>query len=814
MDTILQDVRYAFRLLLKNLGFTFVAVLTLALGIGATTAMFTVVNGVILKPFPFSEPDRLVTIKERIPKVGPTLIPVPAPDVLTFQNATRSFTGVAGYQENTMDLTGHGEPRKIQAARITANTLSVLGVSPILGRSFSNEEDRPGSGHAVILSYEMWRNLFAGDPNAVGKTILLDREPHTVVGIMPSSFVYPLETQKEAVQMWVPMAFTDEERKSIGDNFDFDTVARLKPGVSLAQAQDDVERVAQSIRELYPPELKSQFEMHGEVRDLRESALGDYRRPMIIMMLSVVFVLLIAIANVANLLLAKGSARQRELSIRIALGAGARRVVRQLVSESIVIGIIGGAVGLLLAKLGTDTLVSTIPANIPRLHGLQSDWRVFAFALIVSVMSGVVFGTAPAIIALRANVNDGLKQSGRGGTSGREHRFVRSSFVIAQLSLAIMLLIGAGLLIRSFKHVLDIDPGFQPASVITASLSLPHTNYPDPGQRHALHLELMRRLQAMPSIVSAGAATDLPLESNWTKIFSIEGKIPPPGAGLNIDNHTIVLGDYFQALGIPLIRGRLFTEQDNRNSTPVVVINKTLAERYFRGQNPIGHRLKWGTPESDNTWMTIIGVVGDVKQSQLEKEVRPHTYESYLQYPSLTDIRLVVRSHGDIQTALSAVQTAVRSLDSQLPLTEARNMEQVIGESTAPRRFYLILVTVFAAIAIILASVGLYGVVAFAVEQRTREIGIRMTLGATQSNVLTMLLRWAMVLVAMGVTAGGLGAFALTRMMSSFLFGTSPTDPFTFVAVSLLLTGVALLASYIPARRATRVDPMLALRYE
>ncbi len=814
MDTVLQDLRYALRLLLKNPGFTAVAVITLALGIGVTTAMFTVVNGVLLSPFPFSEPNRLLVIKESIPKIGPNLMSAPAPDVLTFQRESKSFTDLAGFQENTMDLTGQGEPRRMQAARITWNTLPVLGVSPLVGRNFTADEDRTGAAHVVILSNQLWHTLFAGSRDAIGKTILLDRDPYTVVGVMGESFLFPVETQKETVQLWVPMAFTDDEKKSVGDNFDFNIVARLKPGVSVQQATADVSQVAQIIKDGYPAEVKGQFDMQATAIPLREAALGDFSKPMLIMMLAVLFVLLIAIANVANLLLAKGSSRQHEIAIRVALGAGARRVFSQLISESVLLGLIGGAFGILLANFGSDALIAMVPANIPRLHSAHMDWRVLLFALAVSIAAGIVFGLAPAVFALRLNVNDGLKEGGRGGMQGRQHRYLRTGFVVAQFSLALMLLVGAGLLIRSFKHVLDIDPGFQPEHVISAAASLPSNSYKEPAQKRTFHQELMRRLEQTPGVQSAGAATDLPLESSWTKIFSIEGQVPPPGAALNMDAHAIVLGNFFQTMGIPLIRGRFFNDSDNLTSPKSVIINKTLADRYFRGENPIGHRLKWGPPESQLPWLTIVGIVGDVKDSNLEKETRPHTYETYWQYPSLSDLRIAVRTHGDPASAASAIQAAVHSLDPQLPITEVRTMSQVMSESTAPRRFYLILVTVFAATAIILASVGLYGVVAFAVEQRTREIGIRMTLGATRWNVLEMLLRWALLLAGAGILAGTIGAFAVTRLLSGLLFGTKPNDPLTFVSVALLLGGVSLLASYIPARRATKVDPMVALRYE
>jgi putative ABC transport system permease protein len=814
MDTLRQHLRFGLRMLSKNPSFTIIAVLTLALGIGASTAMFSVVNGVLLSPLPFADPDSLVTIKNQIPKLGPTPFSVPAPDVLTYQREAKSFTDVAGYRESSYDLTGQGEPRKLQGARLTSNLLTVLGVAPMLGRNFTPDEDRVGNEKVVILSYRLWRSLFASDPNILDKTITLDRQPYAVVGVMGRDFVFPLETQRDASELWVPMAFTEQERKSVGDNFGYNIVARLKPGVSLAQARSDVERVAQIIRDGYPAAVKSQFEVHGAVTGLREDALGDYRRPILIMLLSVVFVLLIAITNVANLLLTKGSSRQRELSIRVALGATGRTIITQLISESILLGLLGGATGLFLASLGTGALIRAVPANIPRLHSVEMDWRVFLFAFAISAVSGVVFGVAPAIFGLRVNVNDGLKEGGRGMMSGPQHRYVRAGFVVAQFSLALTLLVGAGLLIRSFHRVLEVDPGFQTTNVVSGAISLPNTEYREESQRRAFDLELMRRLESAPGVEFAGAGTDLPLESGWSKIFSIEGQVPPPGAGLNVDSHTVVLGNYFQTLGIPLIRGRFFNEGDTQKATRVVIVNRTLANRYFHGQDPIGHRMKWGPPQSDSYWMTIIGVVGDVKQFDLEKDTLPQTYESYLQYKSFSELRIVLRGRSSAENLITALQTTVHALDSQLPITRVRTMEQVMSQSIAPRRFYLILVLVFAVSAIVLAAVGLYGVVAYAVEQRTREIGIRMSLGATRSDVLKQLVGWALSMVALGVMTGIVASVAITRVLSGFLFRIKPTDPITFLAVPVLLGTVALLASYIPARRATKVDPMIALRYE
>ncbi|HET9696719.1 MAG TPA: ABC transporter permease [Terriglobales bacterium] len=815
MDAIYQDLRYALRLLLKNPGFSIVAVLTLALGIGATTAMFTVVNGVILSPFPFSQPDRLVVIKERVPKFSERPVSIPAPDVLTFAHESQTFSDVAGYQENTMDLTGIGDPRKLQVTRMGANALAVLGVTPLMGRNFTAEEDQENGPKVAILSYRFWRSAFAGDSNVIGKSITLDRTPHTIVGVMPESFIFPIETYKEDSVLWVPMAFTAEERKAVGDNFNYGAIARLKNGTSVDQARAEASRVMAIIRDGYPAESKGQYDTQPVVMTMRDSALGDYREPLLIMMVAVVLVLLIAIANVANLLLARGSGRQRELSIRVALGAGRARLFSQLISESVLLGTIGGAVGTLLAQLGVDALVSLVPANIPRIHAVQIDWRVLLFVVGVSILSGIVFGLAPAAFALRVNVNDGLKEGGRSGMQGRNHRYARTAFVVAQFSLAVVMLVGAGLLIRSFQHVLNVDPGFRVDHVISAATSLPRATYKEPAQRMAFYNELMLRLNHLPGATSAGASTDLPMEGNWNKIFSIAGQTERPGAQLDFANHSVVLSNYFQAMGIPLIRGRMFADSDNLKSQKVIIISKGLADRYFGTADPIGQRLKWGTQAAKDDWKTIIGVVGDVKQGSLDQDVAPHTYESYQQYDEgIGDLNLAVRTSAEPAAVLASVETTVHALDRELPVTQVRTMEQVVSESNASRRFYVILVFVFGVVAITLASVGLYGMVAFAVEQRTREIGIRVTLGATQWNVLEMILRWAVMLAVAGILLGAIGAFAATRVLTSFLFGVKADDPMTFMAVAVLLGIVALLASYIPARRATKVDPMVALRYE
>ncbi len=820
MDTLLQNIRYGLRLFRRSPGFTAIALIILALGIGATTAMFSVVNGVLFRPLPYAAPGKLALLKERIPRIAPEPFPLPAPDVLTFSRENRTFTGVAGYEEMNLDLTGEGSPERIGAARVNWNLFSILGVSPLLGRTFSQDEDQPGR-YAAVLSYRLWQQKFGAARDVLGRSIELDRRSYMIIGVMPPNFAFPPRPSRAAAPaLWVPMAFTAAEKADAGDDFNYGAVARLRPGVSLQQAQADVNLIAQRIFDSYPVQIRSVEQMFGVVQPLRDDAVGQVRDPLLILLGAVVLVLLISVTNVAHLLLARGSSRQKELGVRMALGADARRLVTQLLSETVLLAVLGGALGLALAAWGTGVLVSLVPSNLPQLHQAGIDWRVLAFAFAVSAVTGLIFGAAPAFFALRTNMNDSLKEAGRGSSHNRERRRLGSAFVVTQVALALVLLVGAGLLIRSFQRMLEVDPGFRPQHVITAAVTLPGSQYSYGPQIRSFYTELLRRLQRLPGVEAAGLSTDLPLESSWNRIFSVEGYRPPPGAGLNTDLHSAVLGSYFQAMGIPLLRGRLFNSANVVGAPAVVIISESIAKRYFAGQDPIGRRLKWGPAESDAPWLTIVGVVGDVKPGPLDAETRPHTYAPYLQLSDddlqtiFHSMNLAVRTAGDPASEASAVRAAVWSLDRQLPVSGMRTMEQVIGESTAARRFYMILVTIFAAAALLLASVGLYGIIAYAVSQRTREIAIRMALGASRGRVLSMVLGWGAVLVGAGMVLGLAGAFAVGRLLNRFLFGIGSFDPLTLAAVAAVLAGVAILACYIPARRATRVDPIEALRYE
>jgi predicted permease len=812
METLIRDFRFGLRVLLKTPGFTAAAILTLALGIGATTAMFSVVNGILLQPLPYKDPDQLVLIKEKIPKFSSNSLSIPAPDVLTFQRENRVFEGVAGFQESQMDLTGLGAPVRIRTSRISWNGFQVLGASPLMGRGFTADEDQPGR-HVAVISHAMWRARFGGSPDVLQQTIELNRRKYEIVGVMPPGFAFPLRSRTRTVEVWTPMAFTEEEKASIGDNYDYDAVARIKSGVTMQQAEADSQIVMQRIAETYPASVRAEFQIFSVLSPLGEYTLGDVRTPLMIMLAAVICVLLIAVINVANLTLARGTTRQQEFAIRMALGASRQRVRAQLLSESVLLSLLGGAVGVALANIGTKALITLVPSNIPRLDEARPDSSALLFALLISVASGIAFGVAPALLSLRASLHDNLKEGGRSGGLGKSHQILRSSFVVTQTALALMLLAGTGLLLRSFQRVLEVDPGFKPDHVITGLVSLPPTEYTGKEQSINFFTEVVARLQRIPGAQYAGASTDLPMMSGWRRIFTPEGYQAPPGAGANIDAHSAILGDYFQAMGIPLLRGRLFTAEDSRNASPVVIISDSIAKRYFNGKDPIGRRLKWGPEQSDSLWLTIVGVVGEVKHGALDRETMQHSYTP-VTAGGFNTLNLAVRTAVEPAGVASALQAAVWSLDRRLPITQLKTMDQVIDESKAPRRFTMILMLVFAGSALLLASVGLYGVMAYSVSQRTREIGVRIALGAERNDILRMVLRTGLSLTLIGIAIGTVGSFFVSRLLTEFLFGVRPSDVITYVGVVITLGAVALMACYFPARRATKVDPIIALRSE
>lgn len=817
--TLIKDIRYALRMLMRAPGFTTVAVLALALGIGANTAIFSVVDAVVLKPFPYKDPGRLMLIGENIPKLGGRFLTVPAPDTIDFQKQTSSFESVGAFHNEIYEMSGRGLPQEILAARIGATVFPLLGVNPMIGRTFTAEEDQPGR-LVAILSYGLWQRSFAGDRNAIGQKVTLSRQDYTVIGVMPKQFSFPTPgiQYAEPADLWVPMALTPEEIEHRGDNFDYLVIARLKAGVTQAQAFQDVNAVAARILDLYPAQIRSQFNLTGELVPLSDVALGKVKLLAWLLLGAVALVLLIACANVANLLLARAADRQKEIAVRLALGAGRIRLLRQFMTESILLALIGGAAGLVLAGWGTGVLASLAPPTLPRADQIGMNGTVLIFTIVVSLATGIIFGTAPAFAASSVHFNDTLKEGGRGNSEGVGRRRLRAAVVISELAFATVLLVGAGLLIRSFARVRETNPGFRPQSLITMSVSLPQIAYSKGAQVQAFYTSLLDKVRAIPGTESVGFSTDLPLKSGWSKLFTPEGYTPAADAKLNMCRNSMVMGNYLGTLGVPLIHGRLFDDQDRAGAQPVVIISDSIAKQFWPNQDPIGKRLKWGPPEGVSPWMTIVGVVGDVKPGALDAETQPHTYEPYLQAdsdaaPIGTD-KIAIRTSSPTGVIVDSVREAVSRLDSQLAVANIKTMNQIIDTSIAPRRFNTSLLIIFAAAALLLSAVGIYGVISYSVSQRRHEIGVRMALGAESGAVIFMVLRQGMLMALIGVGIGLIGSLGLTRFLETLLYEVKPVDPITMGSVGLGLIAIACLASYVPAFRATRVDPALALRSE
>lgn len=818
IELLHRDLRYAVRVLLKNPAFLAVAVLTLALGVGANTAIFSVVNAVLLSPLPYADPDRLVMVKEVLPQIGPAPVSVSGPDISQIQKLNHVFDVAAGFRLWTYEVSGKAEPERITANRAGSDLFQVLGVQPILGRVFSAEEEPPG--HPVtILSYGLWQRRFGGDRGILGRSVNLDRRPYTIIGVMPQSFVFPLPgmLQGPAADLWVPLALTKEELSDVGDSFDFTVLAKLKPGVGVRQANADLQIVAQGILDAYQRwagdnhQSLSGIQVGLTSQLLTEQVRGPVK-PMLLTLLGAVgFVLLIACVNVANLLLARAATRQSEMAVRLAMGAGRLGLVRQLLVEGMVLAFAGGLLGLSAAIWIKAALVGMLPANVPQFRAIELDGQVLLFTFLLTAITGIAFGVLPALSASRTDLNHKLKDRGRRTSAGSAQQRMRAILVVVEVALSVMLLVGAGLLVHSFERVVNTNPGFRPEHVLTASIDLPSAEYRDDAKVVSFFKQLMQRLQQSPGVIAAGGSTDLPLQGQWTHLFTAEGHQRRPGAGANVGNHSVIYGDYLQAMGIPLLRGRYFTEQDRPESPHVLIVSETLAKTCWQGQEPLGKRLKWGPAEAPDDWMTVVGVVGDVKQGPLDAAIIPHTYEPYTQLGVLSSLRVAVHGEGDLSTTLRA---AVRGLDGQLALGHLRTMEQAISRSTLARRFNLLLLASFATLALVLAAIGIYGVLAYSVAQRTHEIGVRMALGARSGDVLRLVLGQGLALTAIGVAGGIAGALILTRFLKSLLFEVRPTDPPTLAGTLLLLSVVALAATYLPARRATRIEPMAALRHD
>ena len=799
-----NDVRYGARLLLRSPGFTFIAVAALAIGIGANTAIFSVVNTLLIQRLPYAEPDRLAVVWEHnLPRDRKNNVVSPG-NFIHWREMNQVFEEIAavGLTFN-ITLTGHGDPFEVPFQFVTAEFFPVLGVQPVLGRWFTADEDRPGSRVAVI-SDRLWRARLGSDPEIVSKGITLNGVSHPVVGVMPPGFAFLDKT----VDVWLPVGFPAEARTPRGRWLA--TVGRLKPGVTFEQAQRDMARVAGELTTLFP-DFNTGWT--ARVVPLREQLTGDIRPALLLLLGAVAFVLLIACANVANLLLARATARQRELAVRAALGAGRRRLIRQLLAESLVLSVAGGAAGLVLAWWGLQLLRGFVADRIP-VYGLDSagiDGTVLAFTAGTALISGLFFGLVPAFSAAGAGLNDSLKEGGRTGSAARGKR-ARSAFVVVEMALALVLLVGAGLLVRSFARLMDVETGFETAQTVTMRVSIPQSRYGEPPLRIQFYDRLVERVAGLPGVEAAGAVSFLPLAGLGAATgFEVVGAPPPPRGEGPVTDVRVISDEYFKAMGIPLVRGRLFDESQPADAQNKIIVNEALAGRHWPGEDPIGRRIKvsW----DDNREDEIIGVVGDVRQADLETEARATIYWPYPRSPYGT-MTLAVRTAGGAAAVISPVRTILRELDPDLALANVQTMDEVVSRSVAQRRLTMVLLAIFAGSALLLAAVGIYGVIAYSVTQRTQEIGIRLALGAQQGDVLRMIVGQAAALAAAGILLGAAGAALLTRLMTDLLFGVQPFDPLTFGAVAAVLAAVALLASYVPGRRATQVDPVVALRAE
>jgi putative ABC transport system permease protein len=804
-----QDVRYGVRMLVKNPGFTAIAVLALALGIGANSAIFSVVDALLLRPMPYKNPSELVVIWENATHLGfPKNTPSPA-NFLDWQRQANSFSGMAAMAPRSFNLTGVGEPERLDGRRVSANLFDLLGVKPIIGRSFVPQDDQPGTKNA-ILNETLWKGRFGGDPGIIGRAVALNGESYTVVGVVSSSVRLPSFGLWHD-QVWVPIAFPAEEAGNRGDHF-LEVIGRMKPGVTLKQAQAEMETIAARLAQQYPD---FNTRMGAVVSPLHEEIVGDMKPALLILLGAVAFVLLIACANVANLLLARAAVRQKEIALRLALGADRARLTKQLLVESVMLSLVGGVGGLGLAYAGLRVLTRFIPPDIAQAETIAIDAKVLVFTLLIALVTGLIFGLAPASQASRFNLNDTLKEGGRDSGAGVRGKRLRSTLVIAEVAVSFILLIGAGLLINSFMHLRNLDPGFRADHLLVMNLDLSEVKYPDNPRRVAFFDEVIRRVRPLPGVQSVAVAGNLPLVYQGDSMsIGVEGIPDPPPDQMPDVIFRTVGPNYFNTMGISLLRGRDFNDNDTLDTTFVTVISEKTAKHFWPNEDPIGKRMKPGGAMSQSPWRTVIGVVKDVRQNGFVAEPKMQMYFDYRQVKSLVANALVVRTGVDPLSVATSVRNAIWAVDKDQPVSNIDSMEQIVAGAIARQRFSMLLLAIFAGLALVLAAVGIYGVMSYSVAQQTREIGIRMALGAQRTDVLKMTIKQGLKLVGLGLVIGLGAAFILTRVMATLLFGISATDPLTFVTISFVLLLVALLASYIPSVRAMRVDPMVALRYQ
>jgi predicted permease len=826
MSNLWLDICYALRQLRTSRGFTLTAVITLAFGIGATTAIFSIVEGVLLRPLPFPQQDRLLCfgdLPEGVPAGGTPNATAPAARI--YMRDMRAFSSLGAYEQTGFALSGTGDPAQINASRLTASIFPVLGVSPLIGRPFTQQEDED-SQQVAVISYQMWHSRFQGDPHILGKKIQLDRRPYDIIGVMPREFEFPMVPgQLNRSELWVPMSFSQYELRS-AVNWSYNMVGRLKPGVTAAQALQDAQPVAQEIQRNLPPGTGS-LRIHPVAMPLTEATVAAARPLVRTLFLTVAVVLFIACANLAGLLLVRVIRRRREISVRLALGASSAAVVRQSIVEALLLSVGGGLFGLSLALMALRVGVNFLPESLPRISEIGLDWQVVAFALLLAALTGVFCGLIPAIASARTGVNEALKECGRTGTAGSSHARLRSILVIAEVVVALVLLTASGLLLRSFEKMRSVDLGFRTDHTLTASYGLPQQQYSSQAAVDEFNSALLRKIEQLPGVQAAGITSLLPEGgNNSNNSFVPEGYVPQKGEGMNLAWPERVMGNYLRASGIPVLRGRDFTDSDRADSPLVVIVNRTLAEHYWPGQDPIGKRVRWGMPESKMPWMTVVGETGDIKETSADAPTRNQMYTPASQCkaslgtfapPDLlngTYGSIVLRSQLPPEQMKDLLRATVRSLDPQLPLTQVESMEHVVAKGQESRRFTTALISAFAVTAVLLALLGIYSVIAFSAALRTQEMAIRLALGSQRSSVMRLVLVSGAKLALVGCGIGTACALFATRLMRSMLFQVDPIDPLVLTLAALSIFLLALAASVIPARRAASIEPMQALRAE
>ncbi len=810
METLFQDVRYGIRTLLKNPGFTAIAIITLALGIGANTVIFSVVDSVLLRPLPFKDSDRLVLLWETDPQQnnpdGKNAQVAGIANFTDWNSQNQVFDDMAAYFNWTYNLTGIDEPERLEAAVVTGSFFDVLGVQSSMGRTIIPDDDQSGKDNVVVLSHGFWQRRFGSDAAIIGKSITLNRNSFTVIGVMPPDFNFP----DRKIELWVPAGFSAAQKQDRAGKF-LKVIGRLKPGMKVEQARAALVAIAGQLEQQYPD---TNAGWSVALAPFQENEVSSTRPALLLLLGAVGFVLAVACANVSNLLLAKGAARRKEMAIRAALGASRRRLIGQMFTESALLALLGAGAGILLAVWGMDILISLNPGDIPRLAEARIDGRVFAFTLALSILTAFIFGIVPALFASKPDLQEAIKETGQTVTSSSGLKF-HNLLIVSEIAVTLVLLVGAGLMIRSFLQLHEVNPGFNTENMLTMRIWLPASRYPSNEQQTAFFQQVIDRIETVPAVRAVGAIQDIPLKANRMGFsFRVEGRTATPAVEEPNAAYRAITPEYFRTMSIPLLGGREFTRQDDRNAPPVVIINRSMAQQFFSGEDPIGKRIRFG--EQDAPWYSIVGIVGDVKHMGLDAQEGAAFYQPYdqKQFSFLRWMTLVMRTDSEPTGVIAAVRSQVQAVDKDQPVYDIATLEQLLSTSVAKPRFYTALLGSFALLALVLASVGIYGVMSFSVNRRRRELGIRLALGADRRDIFKLVVARGLLLTLTGVGIGMVASFALTRVMSSLLFGVTATDPLTFIAIPLILTGVALAACFIPARRATNVDPMVALRHE